>query len=86
MSTPAQQIAIPSMVSAPSNLPIGASMLFPDSGTSIQMADGSVWLRSGVYKPANQYPVAAKLPHLQVYGGGDGRCAPYIPKYNDCCN
>lgn len=72
MSTPAQQIAVPSTLPSPSNLPIGASMVFPDSGTSIQLADGSVWLRSGVYRPASQYPIAAKLPHLQVLGGVTG--------------
>jgi hypothetical protein len=46
--------------------PIGAAMLHPDIAPTITLADGSVWLRAGVFASPASYPEAALLPHLKA--------------------
>jgi hypothetical protein len=61
---------LPQAVVANGNLPIGASLPFLDAGVSVNLADGSEWLRTGFavsYTP--KYAAAGKLDHLKVFGG-----------------
>ena len=59
----------PNAASASSSLPIGSSM-WVSKGMEplITCSDGSVWLRSGLAVAPRQFPEAAKLRHLQLFG------------------
>ena len=41
-------------------MPIGSAMLMQAGNNLVTMADGSVWLRTGVLAPAASYPLAAQ--------------------------
>lgn len=48
--------------------PIGSAAIFPDSGPTINLDDGSEWLRTGLAKATTGYARAAALEHLKVTG------------------
>jgi len=59
----------PNAASASGSLPIGSSMwVSKGMDPLITCSDGSVWLRSGLAVAPTQFPEAAKLRHLQIFG------------------
>ena len=51
-------------------MPIGSAMLMQAGNNLVTMADGSVWLRTGVLAPAASYPLAAQREHLRAHSFG----------------
>ena len=51
-------------------MPIGSAMLMQAGNNLVTMADGSVWLRTGVLAQAASYPLAAQREHLRAHSFG----------------
>jgi len=65
---------------------IGDATYFPDSGTTINRADGSVFLRSGVVALTSTYPLTAGVETIMVHGAGTVTLPVSFAKITGCAN